>query len=42
MVVFKKKMQQKCDIGGQNSNSEYTNETFGSKLFAKAGGKGHC
>ena len=22
------KMQQKCDIGGQNSNYEYTNETY--------------
>ena len=27
-VVFKKEKQQKCDIGAQNSNYEYTNETY--------------
>ena len=32
-VVFKRKMQQKCDIEGQHSNYEYTNETFAFCLF---------
>ena len=31
--VVLKKMQQKCDIGGQNSNYEYTNETYAIYLW---------